>query len=86
MSLAEQWRFYLDDVIPKGAGQTQVQETRRAFYAGAVACFAVLNSFLDGGTEPTDAEIQRVEGMVQELEDFSKSIGTPFEQADTRDN
>jgi len=37
------WESYQRNVIPKGAGEVQVQETRRAFFAG----MASMNALLD---------------------------------------
>ncbi len=32
-TIAEMWSSYQRDVVPKGASATQIQETRRAYYA-----------------------------------------------------
>jgi hypothetical protein len=35
-----QWKSYRQQVLPPTAGETQVIETRRAFYAGASAALS----------------------------------------------
>ena len=38
----DQWVSYLEQVMPSNAGPIQIQETRRAFYAGAFALCSLL--------------------------------------------
>lgn len=45
-----QWRSYLKHVVPAGASATQIEETRRGFYAGAYAMFALVME----ATKPDD--------------------------------
>lgn len=40
--IANEWRCFAQTVLPKGVGEVQRVETRRAFYAGAAAMFGVL--------------------------------------------
>lgn len=37
--IAEHWESYRRDVVPKDASETQLTETKRAFYAGAWGAF-----------------------------------------------
>jgi len=37
------WMDYRLKVLPDGAGPVQIQETRKAFYAGAVAIWRAVN-------------------------------------------
>jgi hypothetical protein len=37
--VGKQWDNYRELVIPKTAGETQIAETRRAFYAGALLVY-----------------------------------------------
>lgn len=60
-TIAQLWDSYEQEVIPAGAGETQVQECRRAFYAGASAA---LRSVLEIG-EDTVSEDQGVDVLEQ---------------------
>ena len=64
------WRSYSERVIPAHAGAVQRQEMRRAFYAGATTLLASIMVALDPGTEPTDADLQRMQGIQDELDQF----------------
>lgn len=37
MTLEQSWRDYVAKVIPRDACRIQIEETRRAFFAGAIA-------------------------------------------------
>lgn len=66
------WQSYARDVVPPGAGEIQVEECRRAFYAGAWSAFcAVLEA-----TEPADdAECERrLDALQKEIENAPKDL------------
>lgn len=72
--LAQQWASYRERVVPPDAGELQVQECRRAFYAGAKAVWRAL-LLLDSGTEDaTDEDLARMEGIGVELEEFGEDV------------
>jgi len=51
--LLDEWCIYRDAIIPSQAPPVQVEECRRAFYAGAVAMFdQILRA-----TEPEDEDV-----------------------------
>lgn len=61
-------------VIPDNASETQVAETKKAFFAGAHHLFASIMSFLDPGTEPTERDERRMSRIHDELEKFLKEF------------
>jgi len=72
--LAEQWATYRERVVPPTAGQLQVQESRRAFYAGAEAFFRVCMRGLEPGTEPTEEDFGLMEALDAELREFARDV------------
>lgn len=44
LSIADGWDSYRTEVMPRDAGREQLQETRRAFYAGAVCVLGMFES------------------------------------------
>lgn len=82
--IADEWQKYLRLVVPHGAPDVQVQETRRSFYAGASACLDTILSFLEGGEDPTELELGRMDALQEELIEFARRAGSPDEsRADT---
>ena len=75
-ALADEWKEYATRIMPKGAGQTQHVETRRAFYAGAAAMFGLMTGGLDADKEPTDLDVAYVESLNQELKQFLRDLDT----------
>lgn len=72
------WQEYAEKILPKNAPLVQRQETRRAFYAGALH---LLFTMLDLG-EPDvdeDAGAEVLAATQREIEAFIMSIGTPGE-------
>lgn len=68
------WRNFAERVIPADAPDIQRIECRRCFYAGAQALLTGIMVMLDPGTEPTDADLSRMEGISAELERFGKDV------------
>lgn len=61
------WQSYKEQVIPKEAGEVQLNETERAFYSGALALFNCLLE-LDESTKDSHAEYnKRVDQLSQEI-------------------
>lgn len=48
----------------------QLQEMRQAFFAGAQHLFSSIMTILDPGSEPTDADLKRMDLIDQELRAF----------------
>lgn len=64
----EAWRSYRAQ-MPTNAPQIQFDECRRAFFAGAAALFGEITN-LDPGTEPTDADLDKMSAIKAELDAF----------------
>jgi hypothetical protein len=67
----------MDDNAP----QIQLDECRQAFFAGAQHVFGSMMATLDEGEEPTQADLNRLSLIADELdrfiEDFSRKHGLP---------
>ena len=71
MKLIEKvWNDYLLNVMPKDANVVQVEETRKAFYAGAACLFYAILGLLDPGTDATDADLEKMDALHKELDEF----------------
>jgi len=71
--IASQFESYQEKVIPREASETQVRETRLAFYAGASAMFAILEVI--GTDRVSEAEGEQIlMDAAQELRAFSESV------------
>jgi hypothetical protein len=72
--MAEQWNEFSSRIIPADAPAIQRKEMRRAFYAGAQAIlFRVIAAFAPE-TEPTVEDLQIMEDVDRELQDFAKAV------------
>lgn len=69
--LAELWESYAARVLPQNASAIQVQECRRAFYAGAGALLAAIASVLGPGDEPTEDDLRAITAIQVELNAFA---------------
>jgi hypothetical protein len=67
--ILEGWNEYRR-MIPAAAPPVQIEETRRAFYAGAQTLLTSLVMILDPGTEATPDDLLRMKGISDELEQF----------------
>ena len=69
------WYGYLLGVLPPDAPDIQVKETQKAFMAGAAHLFFSMMSIMDpGGTEPTDADLQKMKMIHQEMHAFQEQL------------
>ena len=71
-----EWESYRREVIPVGAPEVQIQESRRAFYGGARSLLAAIVNSLDPDTEPVDEDVARMEEIHAELEKFAQDVKT----------
>lgn len=60
--------------IPDDAPDTQVTEMRNAFFAGAQHLYASLMTILDPGDEPTEADLNRMSLIADELSAFGDQL------------
>lgn len=72
--IEEGWSSYREMVIPKDAPEVQINECRQAFFAGAVILMAKIMRSLDPGDEPSDADMQRMADIQDELDAFGQQI------------
>lgn len=56
--------------IPATASQVQIEEMRKAFFAGAQHVFGSLMITLDPGTEPTENDFRRLDLISKELSEW----------------
>lgn len=68
------WALYRAQVMPHDVSDIQLRETRQAFYAGAQHVLACVMVSLDPGTEPTDDDLQRMDYLHEELEEFANEM------------
>jgi len=64
------WQAYRMLAIPPNAPEIQVRECRLAYFFGAQHLFASMMGVLDDGSEPTDADLRRLDQINAELESF----------------
>ncbi|MGO1078313.1 hypothetical protein [Inquilinus sp. CA228] len=60
--------------IPEGASKTQLQEMRKAFFAGAQHLFSSIMTILDGDREPTADDLRRMNLIDVELRSFAHDL------------
>jgi hypothetical protein len=68
--IAAGWLSFRHLVVHPDAPLDQLHEMRIAFFAGAQHLFASINSILDEDAEPTDADLQRMQAISDELDAF----------------
>lgn len=73
--IAQAWESYRRDVVPATASAVQVQECRRAFYAGAQGLLTALLTALDPATEPTERDLRLMDDVHTELLLFGLGVG-----------
>lgn len=67
------WQSYRA-ILHRDVDATQVIETRRAFYAGAQALYHSMMANLDPDEEPTEADMERMQGIHDELHEFAELV------------
>lgn len=70
------WNSYRRVVVPRNASETQVLETRRAFFAGASLLFVTINKLLDM-SKPEDAtpeDLQMFSDVQDEINQFGAAL------------
>ncbi len=73
--LETEWLSYRAEVIPNDAPPVQLAECQRAFYGGALSLFKVVMTMLDPGAEPTEADLQKMTELQNELMAYGLSQG-----------
>jgi hypothetical protein len=65
------WVAFRGYVVPPDASEVQINEMRLAYFAGAQHLFASINSIMEEGEEPTDADLRRMTLISDELAAFA---------------
>lgn len=66
-----EWLDYRANVVHKDAGEAQLKETKRAFYAGASSIITMLVGLFNPTTpEPTEEDVQQLDAVWKELGEF----------------
>jgi len=60
--------------MPLNAPAVQIEEMRNAFMAGAQHLFASIMTIMDPGEEPTEADLNRMSLISDELEAFGEEL------------
>ena len=71
-------------VIPKDAPAVQLQEMQLAFMAGAEHLFSSIMNILDPGEEPTDRDLQRMELISKEIDEWRGRLSERVQPAQGR--
>lgn len=72
-TIQKHWEGYKNLVLPPHASDIQIEECRRAFYAGAISCLNVMDSVGDESISE-NAGVEIIEGLHQELESFASDL------------
>lgn len=64
------WIGYAEHVLPSGANPVQVQETRRAFYAGAAHLFDAITRAVGPDSVSEDDGVVVFDGVQAEIDEF----------------
>jgi hypothetical protein len=68
------WIGYRLAVVPTDAPQIQLDECKMAFMAGASHLFSSIMVILDPGDEPSAADLNKMELIHKELDDFAQKM------------
>lgn len=74
-TMAENWKRFAEMVLPADAPDIQRSEMRKAFYAGATAFMGIMEELTDEDVEPTERDMEMVEAIHRELQDFAEAVG-----------
>lgn len=76
LTLAQQWTSFELMTGVANTSNLQRQEMRRAFYAGAAALMDAMMIGLSADAEPTEADMQYMDSIANELREFGENIAT----------
>ena len=72
-SINELWISYMDEVLPKDAPAVQIQESKRAFVAGARGVIGILLAIGDDSVSEEQG-VDIIEALHQECRAFVKDV------------
>ncbi len=68
------WNAFVIVCKLQDAPPIQLSEMRKAFFAGAQHLFGSMMNVLEAGQEPTQKDMDRITGIHEELEEFTKEF------------
>lgn len=76
LRLLEEWNSYVKAVFTDGRpGAIQLQETRRAFYAGGLSVFkGIVMQGLSAGPDPQPSDLLMLDELDKELKQFYRDV------------
>lgn len=72
--IREGWYSYSKHAVPAGASKAQRQETKRAFYSGAVHLWGAFISALGPGDEADPPDLALADGVQNEIDTFIEDV------------
>lgn len=75
-TIEKAWQGYRITCVPPLAGEEQLRATRWAFFSGAAILFRSIMSQMSGDEEPTDADMQVMTDIQEELVAFGHELDT----------
>lgn len=81
ISVAEMWTGYFRQVVPPDAGSVQIEESRRAFYAGAAFMYDAATRGIGDPSVSEDEADDYLEKIGLEFCDYADSISDEIEAA-----
>lgn len=69
------WIEFMVGVIPEDAPDIQIREMKKAFYSGAALTFYGIIGMLDEDKEPTDEDVEKMDGLHKELDTWMAQSG-----------
>jgi hypothetical protein len=72
--ILEGWNSFRREVLPAEAPPIQIEECRRAFYAGCVHLFSSIIGILEPGAEPTDNDLRQMQAVDDEIRAFGAEM------------
>lgn len=67
------WISFRIAVMPPNAPAVQIEEMRKAFFAGAQHLFSSIMTVLEPGEEPTESDFRRLSNIDAELKRFGEA-------------
>lgn len=74
LTAAMAWALFEQDAVPKDAPPHQRTAMQWCFYAGMQSLLDVIMASLDPGEEPTEGDLNRMQGLSDELQRFIAKI------------
>lgn len=70
----KEWQEFRDQVVPKTASSVQLNETKKAFYSGALAIIALTSRMFSNDQEVTEQDLDSYDKLVNEIVSACKSL------------